>query len=36
MMKVLDRDDQGLVDISAMALNATFSGLILADPAACW
>jgi hypothetical protein len=34
-MKVLDRDEEGFVDISAMVLNATFSGSIFADPAAC-
>jgi hypothetical protein len=29
---MLGRDDHGFVDINAMALNATISGPILADP----
>ena len=29
---MLGRDDQGFVDIKAMALNAAISGSILADP----
>ena len=31
-MKILGHDDHGLLDISAMALNAAISGSILADP----
>jgi len=34
--KVLGRVDQGLVDISAIALNATIKGSIIADPDACF
>ena len=30
------RDDQGLVDISATALNVAISGSILAEPEACF
>ena len=34
-MKMLCRDDQGFVDINAIALNAAINGSILADPEAC-
>jgi hypothetical protein len=33
--KMLGRVDQGLEDISAMALNAAIRGSMLADPGAC-
>jgi hypothetical protein len=33
---MLGRDDQGFVDINAIALNAAISGSILADPEACF
>jgi hypothetical protein len=33
---MLGREDQGFVDINTMALNAAISGLILADPEACF
>ena len=36
IMKMLGRDDHGLVDINAMALNAAIKGSILADPEACF
>ena len=35
-MKMLGRDDHGLVDINAIALNAAISGSIFADPEACF
>ena len=33
---MLGREDQGFVDINAMALNAAISGSILAEPDACF
>jgi hypothetical protein len=33
---MLGRDDQGFVDISAMALNGCHQGIILAEPEACF
>ena len=36
MMKMLGRDDQGFVDISATALKAAINGSILAEPEACF
>jgi hypothetical protein len=33
---MLGREDQGFVDISAMALNAAIGGSILADPDGCF
>ena len=33
---MLGREDQGFVDINAMALNAAISGSILADPDGCF
>src|SRR5262249_16678644 len=35
MIKILNRDDHGFVDISATALKAAISGSILAEPEAC-
>ena len=35
-MKMPGRDDQGFVDISAIALNAAINGSIFAEPVVCF